>query len=179
MSEASPSESPGSPNGPGALDVEEGRASVTFRRVLRHPIEEVWAAITEPEQLAEWFLAKVQRGEGVRSALVMEHPNGVRASGHVLVWSPPRVYEYEWNLPPGPDLPGGESSAVRWELSPVDGGTLLVLTHRHLSRATAERFVRGLKVLLDRLSALLDGTPLPTPPWANTRNRAASPGSLR
>jgi hypothetical protein len=27
-------------------------------------------------------------------------------------------------------------------------------------------FVRGLSVLLDRLSAHLDGTPMPEPPWA-------------
>ena len=39
------------------------------------------------------------------------------------------------------------------------------MTHRKLSRPTAEIFVRGVRVFLDRLSAQMDGTPLPEPPW--------------
>jgi len=54
---------------------------------------------------------------------------------------------------------------VRWELSSLDEGTLLVLTHRKLTRPTAEIFARGFNTLLDRLSAQMDGTPLPEPPW--------------
>lgn len=156
---------PGSAGGPGLLQVEEGRARLTFRRLLRHPIEDVWAAITDPEQLEAWFLARVRREDARGGRLEMEHPNGVHATGRVLEWDPPRAYEYEWNLPPGPTAPGGETSVVRWELSPSEGGTLLVMTHRRLSRPTAEVFVRGFPVLLDRLSARLDGTPMPDPPW--------------
>jgi uncharacterized protein YndB with AHSA1/START domain len=95
----------------------------------------------------------------------MDHPNGVHATGRVLEWNPPQTYAYEWNLAAGPSHPQGETTIVRWELTPTEGGTLLVLTHRKLSRSTAEVFVRGLPVLLDRLSAQLDGTPLPDPPW--------------
>lgn len=163
---------PGSINGPGALEGDREFATVTFRRVLRHPIENVWSAITEPEQVAVWFLAKVQRTSEPGGDLVMEHPNGVRATGRVLEWDPPRAYEYEWNLPPGPDRPLGEASVVRWELDRTEEGTLLVLTHRRLSRPTAEVFSRGLKVLLDRLTAQLDGTPLPSPPWDRPRSGA-------
>ena len=79
--------------------------------------------------------------------------------------STPNVRGTEWNLPPGTNLPEGETSIVRWELSPADGGTLLVMTHRKLTRPTAEIFVRGVVVFLDRLSAQMDGTPLPQPPW--------------
>jgi uncharacterized protein YndB with AHSA1/START domain len=156
---------PGAVGGPGRLEPDEAKASLVFRRLLRHPIHEVWAAVTDPEQVERWFMVKLNREDSPGGRLEMEHPNSVRASGRVLEWRPPRVYEYEWNLPPGPNQPDGEGSIVRWELSPTEGGTLLVLTHRKLSRPTAEIFVRGLKVFLDRLSAQLDGTPLPNPPW--------------
>jgi uncharacterized protein YndB with AHSA1/START domain len=140
--------------------------SMTFRRLLHHPIEDVWAALTDPKQVEVWFMVKLRRENVPGGSLEMEYPNGVHATGRVLEWNPPHTYEYEWNLPPGAYRPGGEASIVRWELSPRDGGTLLVMTHRKLSRPTAETFVRGFVVLLDRLSAYLDGMPLPEPPWA-------------
>lgn len=151
--------------GPGELQVDQANASIVFRRRLAHPIQEVWAAVTEPGQLSEWFMTTVRREETRGGSLVMEHPNGVRASGRVLEWRPPRVYEYEWNVEPGPNLPNGEAAIVRWELAPCEEGTLLVLTHLKLTRPTAETFERGLRVFLDRLAAHLDGTPLPHPPW--------------
>jgi uncharacterized protein YndB with AHSA1/START domain len=164
--EAIRGDGPGSPGGPGLLEVDGERATVVFRRVLRHPIQDVWEAITDPDKVEAWFMAKVRRENAPLGRLEMEHANGVRATGRVLEWRPPRAYEYEWNLPPGQYQPQGEASIVRWDLTPTEEGTLLVLTHRKLSRSTAETFVRGLNVLLERLSAQLDGSPLPAPPWA-------------
>jgi uncharacterized protein YndB with AHSA1/START domain len=151
--------------GPGLLQTDGQKASVLFRRLLRHPIEDVWTAITEPSQIEAWAMVKLTREDVPGGRLVMEHPHNIRATGRVLEWQPPRVYEYEWNLPPGPHQPEGEASVVRWELTPTEGGTLLVLTHRKLTRPTAEVFSRGLRVFLDRLSAQLDRTTLPDPPW--------------
>ncbi|MGH9920084.1 MAG: SRPBCC domain-containing protein, partial [Nitrososphaerales archaeon] len=39
---------------------------MTFERQYPHPIEDVWRAITEPNELASWFLteAKIQGGTG-------------------------------------------------------------------------------------------------------------------
>ncbi len=145
--------------------MDRGKASVVFRRLLRHPIQDVWAAITEPRKVEIWFMTKVTGRFSPGGRLDMEHPNGVHATGRVLEWHPPRTYEYEWDLPPGPNHPEAEASIVRWELTPTGEGTLLVLTHRKLGRPTAEVFVRGLAVFLDRLSAHLDGVPLPHPPW--------------
>jgi hypothetical protein len=34
----------------GFIDVNGGLATLTFRRRLAHPIQEVWSAITDPEQ---------------------------------------------------------------------------------------------------------------------------------
>ena len=155
----------GSVGGPGLLEGDGERASVLFRRLLRHPIDDVWAAITDPAQLESWGMVKVTREDARGGRVEMAYANGLHSTGRVLEWSPPRAYEYEWNLPPGPNFPNGEMSVVRWELSPVEEGTLVVLTHRRLSRRTAQVFARGLKAFLDRLTALMDGTPLPDPPW--------------
>jgi len=156
---------PGSAGGPGLLEVDHETATIVFRRRLRHPLQDVWAAVTDPDQVAVWFMTTVHREDARGGHLEMDHPNGVRATGRVLEWRPPRVYAYEWNLAPGPSVPRGETSIVRWELNPCEEGTELVLTHQKLTRATAEVFVRGLSTFLDRLSAHLDGTPLPHPPW--------------
>jgi uncharacterized protein YndB with AHSA1/START domain len=156
---------PGDVGGPGILRVDEEKASIVFRRLLRHPIHDVWSAITDPKKLEAWFMVRVAREDSPGGQLAMEHPNGVHATGRVLEWRPPRTYEYEWNLLPGANQPSGETSIVRWQLTPVEGGTLLVMTHRKLTRPTAEVFVRGFRVFLDRLSAQMDGTPLPEPPW--------------
>jgi len=164
---------PGGPGGPGLLQVEGETASLSFRRLLRHPIAEVWQAVTDPKQIEAWGMVRVTREDSPGGRLDMQYSNGLHATGRVLEWNPPWSYEYEWNVPPGPNLPGGEASVVRWELTPTEGGTLLVLTHRKLTRATAQVFARGLPVFLDRLTARMDGTPPPEPPWAP---RAASPG---
>lgn len=161
----------GSVGGPGLLQVEDENASILFRRWLRHPIDEVWSALTDPVKIQSWFMAKVSREDRTGGRLEMEHPNGVHATGRVLEWRPPRTYEYEWTLPPGPNQPNREASVVRWDLSPSEGGTLVVLTHRKLTRPTAEIFARGLRVFLDRLAASLDGTPMPDPPWGPRPNR--------
>jgi uncharacterized protein YndB with AHSA1/START domain len=165
MSPATPRPgAPGSIGGPGLLEVRPEGARVVFQRLLHHPIEDVWAAITDPEQLAQWFLTKVTR-EPSTGRLTMQHANGVHAAGRVLEWAPPLVYEYEWIVDPRPEFPQGENATVRWELSSLPEGTLLVLTHQRLTRHAAGVLVRGAKVLLDRLSAQMDGTPLPEPPW--------------
>ncbi len=176
MSGAAPSapSRAGEVGGPGLLGVEEGKASIVFRRLFRHPIHDVWRAVTDPKKLEVWFMTKVTREESIGGRLDMVHPNGVHATGQVLEWRPPHVYEYEWNLPVGPNQPEGEASIVRWELASTGEGTLLVLTHRKLSRPTAQVFVRGFATFLDRLSASLDGAPLPNPPWA-PRDAATRP----
>jgi uncharacterized protein YndB with AHSA1/START domain len=155
---------PGAVGGPGLLHIDPEGATLVFRRLLHHPIAEVWEAITDPKQVELWYMAKVAR-DSTAGTVEFQHPNELRARGRLLEWSPPRIYEYEWKVDPGSGIPRGENSVVRWELSPVEGGTLLVMTHRKLSRRLAETFVRGFNDFLNRLSAQLDGAPLPEPPW--------------
>ena len=136
-----------------------GRATLVLRRFLRHPPPTVWRAITDPEQIRQWFLttATIDGRVGGEVVLVLD-PVGVRSTGRILAWEPPRVYAYELNLPGG-TAPGAPSEriVVRWELTPTEGGTLLALTHRDLKRGWTEVLKVGLPFFLIRLEAQLDG----------------------
>lgn len=168
----SPGRGPGSVDEPRTLKAEEPNATIEFQRLLHHPIEEVWTAITDPAEVAAWFMVQLDRPP-TSGSISMRYSNGLHATGRVLDWDPPHVYEYEWNIAPGPTLPRGEQSVVRWELTAIEGGTLLVVTHRKLTRHTAEVFSRGFSSFLDRLSAQMDRRPLPEPPWLSSGSRVS------
>ena len=58
-------------------------------------------------------------------------------------------------------MPQGENAIFRYELTPQGKTTLLTVTYQRLTMNTARGFAPGGLVLLDRLEAQLDGTPLP------------------
>jgi uncharacterized protein YndB with AHSA1/START domain len=90
-----------------------------FERRLPHRPEKVWRALTEARELAQWFPATIE-GEREKGALLRfvfndgQEPN---AEGEITECEPPRVLAYTM---------GGET--LRWELSPIPEGTLLVFT---------------------------------------------------
>lgn len=139
-----------------------GLATLVLKRFVNYSPEIVWKAITDPDEIRQWFLTEAQVDGRVGGRVEMTTGRfRVHATGQVLSWDPPRVYEYEWNVEPNPNLPEGERSIVRWELRPEEGGTLLTLTCSDLTQRTAQGYHAGLQAFLDRLEAQLDGRPLP------------------
>jgi uncharacterized protein YndB with AHSA1/START domain len=51
------------------FETEEGRVAIRFVRLVPHPPEKVWRAITDPEQLAVWFPAVVELDRAAGSVL--------------------------------------------------------------------------------------------------------------
>lgn len=151
-----------SKNNAGEVRIEGEQATLLFKRQLNHAPEVVWDALTDPEQLRQWFMttAKID-GRPDGSVDMVSGPARFHWTGKILTWEPPRVYEYEWNVEPRAELPSGERSVVRWELSPSAGGTLLTLQHKRLTKGTALGFAPGTHAFLDRLEAMLAKTPLP------------------
>ena len=148
-------------NGPDGQGVPT--ATLTFERLYRHAPERVWDAIATPEGLRGWLMctqALIEGRVGGRFDLV-SGPPGYRSTGRILVWEPPRVLEYEWNVEPVPEMPRGEQAIFRYVLTPAAGATHVLVTYRRITRQTARGFLPGLHAFLDRLEAQLDGRALP------------------
>lgn len=111
---------------------------------LRAEPETVWAYLTEPARLAEWF-HKPERTLAAGQRLEMYGTT----SGDLLIWgevrvaNPPRYLEYTFTVKPM----GDAISVVKWTLEPVAGGTRLSLLHEGLPQ-TADAF--GLILALDK-----------------------------
>jgi uncharacterized protein YndB with AHSA1/START domain len=127
-----------------------------YERVLQHPPERVWTALTESDDLRHWMPCDIvgERSEGAEIGLVFWPDHVERYSipepvlhGKILVWDPPRVFEWTW-----------DTDVLRWELEPVEGGTLLTLT-TWIGRDDidlAKDAAAGYHVCLDQLIELLD-----------------------
>lgn len=128
-----------------------------FERQLRHPVEKVWDALTSPAQLAQWLApGELELTVGGRVRLAFTDGRSV-IDGRVTALAPPRLLEFTWTDK------GADRGLVRWELTAVDGGTRLVLTHTisNAARAFGLPALAGWHTLLEQLAALLDGQSLP------------------
>jgi uncharacterized protein YndB with AHSA1/START domain len=143
----------------GALVEDGDYAILTFRRIYRHSLDHVWEAIATPEGLRERLMcthAMIDGRVGGRIELVSGSA-GYRSTGKILVWNPPRVLEYEWNVAPVPEMPRGEHAIFRYEITREGDLTHLLVTYRRITQQTARGFLPGLHAFLDRLEAQLDG----------------------
>ncbi len=146
----------------GRVTVEGEYATLSFERRLPHPPEVVWEAITEPVQLAKWYMTKARIDGRVGGSIdFWSGPSQFHVTGSILVWDPPHVFEHEWNVEPRRELPTGERAVIRWELVQEGDETVLKLNHRHLTRQTSLGFAPGTHAFLDRLEAHLNKTSLP------------------
>jgi uncharacterized protein YndB with AHSA1/START domain len=132
----------------GTLITGDTRPAVRLERHLPDPPSVVWRAITEREQLRAWFPCDVIVDGGewkVGAAITFPFPPEVidlSLSGEVLTVDEPAVLSYTWG-----------DEILRFELSPVDGGTRLVLTDE-LPPSYAARNAAGWDDCLDRLAGV-------------------------
>lgn len=138
----------------GTFETIDGRPAVRFERRLRHPVDQVWRAVTEPAELAHWFPSRVEveLKEGGDMHFVHADDAAPPADGTVLELDPERVFEFTWG-----------SERLRIELAPADDGCQLTLTHFLSTREQAARDAAGWHVCLDRLGDHLDGAPATAP----------------
>lgn len=98
---------------------------VVFHRRYRAPVEKVWAALTTPERLADWFAeAKVDLRVG--GTLSLNWNGAHQADMRITVCDPPRSLAWTWEI-------GGRETLVRFDLEPNAGGCRLILTHSGLN----------------------------------------------
>jgi uncharacterized protein YndB with AHSA1/START domain len=129
---------------------EDGRWQLRFTRILRHPLETVWLAITEPEHLTHWFPTTIEGERGAGAPLRFSFPGGQFPpfEGEMLAYEPPSLMELRW----GPDI-------IRLELRETADGTQLTLLDTLQERGKAARDGAGWHTCLEALEAALAGNP--------------------
>lgn len=147
----------------GTLTLENGTATLRFERRLQHPIEDVWNAITSPDHILRWAMSRaIIDGRPGGNVDFVTGPARVHATGRVLAWDPPRLFEHESKIEPGGYVSITDDSILRWELTPLSPReTLLRFTHTRVSPTMAIGVTPARHALLDRLEAELNHAPLP------------------
>ena len=124
------------------------RATLHFERLYDFTPDELWTALTDPEQIQRW-LARATRFElqvGGEVQLDFGETEDERAAGVITELEPGRMREYTWTFI------GEDESVVRFELVPHDPGTRLVLDHRRIGREYAAGYGAGWQSHLETLA---------------------------
>jgi uncharacterized protein YndB with AHSA1/START domain len=105
--------------------------SIVVERVMPHPPEKIWRALTEGPLIEQWLMKNDFRPvEGHRfqfRATPNPHWNGV-TDCEVLVIEPPQTLSYRWSSS-GEEAADGLRTVVTWTLTPTSGGTLVRMEH--------------------------------------------------
>jgi len=133
-----------------------GKVVLRFRRRIAHPVERVWAALTEPAELIGWCgQAEIDLAEGGKFVLrwLNADDSGNRAEMHATITrlDPPRLLETAGDL----------HGVLRWELQPDGAGTLLAFSSTvGLPAEYRSMVLAGWHWHLDALASFLGGTPV-------------------
>ncbi len=141
----------------GTVERAPGGARVVFRRDYPDPVEDVWAAVTEPARLDRWigtYTGTAAEGSTVQFVMTAEgqvDPEPVT----IVACVPPR------HLVVDIATKGQPVWRVEVTLAAVRTGTALTFVH-HLADAGMSREVGpGWQFYLDRLGAALADAPMP------------------
>ncbi|MGW2562774.1 SRPBCC family protein [Streptomyces sp. NPDC001514] len=140
----------------------DGRPAVQFQRSYPRPVEQVWAAVSEPEGLAHWFPSTVRLEPHAGGKIEFsDDPHMYASTGTVLAFEPPHRFAFTW-----------EGDEIHLELAPEgDSGCRLTLTNVLAAENTAARNAAGWSVCLAELDKHLAGAPAEGPhsesaePW--------------
>lgn len=152
---------------PGEVRREGGTVTLVFHRRYAKPIEKVWAALTVPERLADWFAeAKLDRLEPGATIELYFTGADYRSLARIVELDPPRTIAWIWS-----EIDGSKASHVRFDLAPDgDGGTRLTLTHSGLQVDEAKGVDSGWHAHLEAVADAADGV---FTPWARLLEREA------
>jgi uncharacterized protein YndB with AHSA1/START domain len=120
----------------------DGRPTLRLERRLDHSIERVWRAVTEPAELARWFVAEADWTPALGEEFEADGERGA-----ITELDPPRLLTWTW---------GGERFS--FELTPDGDGCLLAFTHVFdPDRGPGWQHAAGWDAYFDRLEAHLGG----------------------
>jgi uncharacterized protein YndB with AHSA1/START domain len=120
------------------------RSVLRMERVLPHPPEKVWRALTESEHLGSWFPTTVTLDLRMGGAIGF----GFGPDGTITDLDPPALFAFTWG-----------DDHLRWEIHPDGAGSRLLLVHTFDDHAGAASFAAGWNQCIAGLALTLDGRP--------------------
>ncbi|HZT65901.1 MAG TPA: SRPBCC family protein [Acidimicrobiales bacterium] len=157
----------------GSIERSGETVTLHYERHLAHPVEAVWRAITDPEEVAAWSGWEVEIDLRPGGRFVTRHQTGDRVVDRIVRVEPPHLLEHTFWEDVNPE------ARVTYRLDEEHGGCRLTLTHVLTMsdlRRSAERYSwagdpttqiprtgAGWHRLLDRIAARLDGVASPAP----------------
>ncbi len=131
----------------------DDHATVRHERHFDCDVDTLWAALTDVEHLAGW-LAQANVHPAPGGSVAFDFGEDQKVTGTISVWEAPTTLEYSWSFTGEPD------SVIRFELTPADAGTALVLEHRLIPNEQAVGYGAGWHSHLDMLAAQIAGEPV-------------------
>jgi uncharacterized protein YndB with AHSA1/START domain len=133
---------------------------IVFVRRLAKPIEKVWAALTVPERIADWFtdmrfIPELRLGARVELRFPDDDPPYRMLKGEVVAFDPPRLFAWTWPHTTHPD------SVVRCELSPDGDGCMLTFSQSGMGTKHLTGTAAGWHVFLEGLEGATEGVRTP------------------
>ncbi len=139
----------------GQVLVDEAGMRLEFVRTYDFPVEEVWSALTDPERVARWFGTWTgDPGTGSIEFVMTEDERSTPQTVTILECRPPTTLVVDM---PSPDGTWRLSASLR----ALAGVTTLVFIQRLAEPYDASNIGPGWHYYLDRLGAVVAGTPVP------------------
>jgi uncharacterized protein YndB with AHSA1/START domain len=132
----------------------DGRPALRFERSFSQPIERVWRALSEPEEMRRWFPTRVTMDlrPGGEMSFEFEDPDAPETTGEVTAVDPPRLLAFNW-----------AEDHLRFELEPESAGCRLRFMHFLSEREDAARGAAGWDLCLCELDRHVAGEPATAP----------------
>ncbi|MCA9862383.1 MAG: SRPBCC domain-containing protein [Thermomicrobiales bacterium] len=128
--------------------------------VVAAPVERVWAVLTEPEHIGQWFGNRAELEPCVGGAGLLEFEGYGAFKISVVRFEPTSFFSYRWANKAGDEAVPGRSTLVEFTLEPAGSSTklrvvesdfdLLPLTEAEREHEIAEH-TRGWREELDEL----------------------------
>lgn len=139
--------------------------TVVFHRRYARPIEKVWAALTVPERISDWFATTKVDRVGVGGTIDLDFKDeNYRSTGKIVLMEPMKTFAWEWS-----ELDGSNTTLVRYDLEPDGDGCKLTLTHSGVKASEAADVGPGWHA---HLQAIEDAADAVETPWSTVRARA-------
>jgi uncharacterized protein YndB with AHSA1/START domain len=128
------------------------QGGVRVQRRYGATLDELWAALVEPESVSSWLgsVNKIEPHEGGAFDVEFTPDRKNTMYGRITAIEPPHFLELEWHFP------GEPVSRVRLELHEEADGVRLVVDHRGLDQAAATAYGEGWKTHLAELESIVN-----------------------